>query len=77
MKSCDILTQIYKKIQQKDLSVYIETDNNAYNVMTKDHHTLIHTFDSKEKAVNFCRSLDLNILAYVKNKPLPAGNIFE
>lgn len=73
----DILTQIYKKIQQKDLSVYIETENDVYNVMSKDHHTLIHTFDSKEKAIRFCRSLDLNVLGFVRHKPISMGNVFE
>jgi hypothetical protein len=73
----DILTQIYKKIQQRDLSVYIESENNLYNVMTKDHHTLIHTFDSKEKAIWFCRSLSLNILGFVRHKPMVIENIFE
>lgn len=73
----DVLTQIYKKIQQKDLSVYIESENNVYNIMTKDHHTLIHTFDSKEKAMWFCRSLDLNVLGYVRHKPVIKGCVFE
>lgn len=73
----DILTQIYKKIQQRDLSVYIESENNVYNVMTKDHHTLIHTFDSKEKAIWFCRSLELNVLGFVRHKPIVMENIFE
>ena len=74
----DVLTQIYKKIQQKDLSVYIESENaNVYNVMTKDHHTLIHTFDSREKAMWFCRSLDLNVLGFVRHKPISTGTIFE
>lgn len=74
----DVLTQIYKKIQQKDLSVYIETsDDKSYNVMTKDHHTLVHTFNSREKAMWFCRSLDLNVLGFVRHKPIPSGNFIE
>lgn len=65
----DALTKIYKKIQEKNLSVYVETDSSKrYYVTCKDHHLVIHTFDSRQQAIDFCKYLGLNIIAYVSHK---------
>lgn len=65
----DSLTKIYKKIQEKDLNVYVETDKSKrYNVVCKDQHMIIHTFNSRQQAVDFCKYLELNIIAYVSHK---------
>lgn len=69
MKSYDTLTKIFKKIQEGTLSVYIETDSTKrYNVTCKDHHMIIHTFDNRQKAVDFCKFLNFNIIAFVNHK---------
>lgn len=69
MKYYDSLTKIYKKLQEKDLSVYVETDKSKrYYVTCKDHHLVIHTFDNRQQAVDFCKYLGLNIIAYVSHK---------
>lgn len=69
MKPIDSLTKIYKKIQEKNLSVYIETDKSkTYNVTCKDHHLVIHSFTSREAAVAFCKYLGINIIAFVNHK---------
>lgn len=69
MKSFDDLTKIYKKIQEGNLSVYIETDKSKrYNVTCREHHLTIHSFNSRQKAIEFCKYLNLNIIAYVTHK---------
>lgn len=69
MKFYDNFTKILKKIQEGNLSVYIETDSSKkYNIISGDHHLSIHTFDSREKAVEFCRFLNIKIIAFVNHK---------
>ncbi len=69
MKFYDALTLSYKKIQEGNLSVYVETDSSKkYHVTSRDHHVSIHTFDSREKAVEFCRFLDIKIIAFINHK---------
>lgn len=69
MKYYDALTKIYKKLQEKNLSVYVETDNSKrYYVTCKDHHLVIHAFDDRQQAIDFCKYLGLNIIAYVSHK---------
>lgn len=65
----DDLTKIFKKIQEGNLSVYIETDKSKrYNITCKDHHLVIHSFDCRKKAIDFCNYLDINIIAFVTHK---------
>lgn len=69
MKKIDALTKIYKKIQEQNLSVYVETDNSKrYYVTCKDHHLVIHNFDTRQQAIDFCKYLGLNIIAYISHK---------
>lgn len=68
-KKFDNLTKVFKKIQEGNLSVYIETDRSKrYNVTCKDHHVVIHSFDCRKKAIEFCNHLDINIIAFVIHK---------
>lgn len=69
MKFYDALTLSYKKIQEGNLNVYIETDNSKrFHITTKDHHISIHNFESREKAVEFCRFLGIKIIAFINHK---------
>lgn len=69
MKSFDDLTNLYKKIQDCDLPVYIEWDSDdKYFVTSKEFGTSIHVFDTRKDAVDFCKFLQLNIIAFVKHK---------
>lgn len=69
MIKVDSLTKIYKKLQEKNLSVYIETDKSKkYKVTCKDHHVTIHTLDSRKQALDFCKFLGLNVIAYIIHK---------
>ena len=67
MKFCDPLTQLYKLIQEKRLSVYIEKDNKVFNILTKEH-SLVHSFDYRDKDIQFCKHLDINIIGFVTQK---------
>lgn len=74
----DTTTLIYKSIQQKHLPVYVETlDNDTWHVTTKDHLLSLHQFKTRKDAVNFCRHLDLKILAFVMHKELDNEIIFD
>lgn len=65
----DTILKMYKKLQNKTLSVYIETDKSKkYHVTDKDQHISLYSCNSREKAVNFCRLLDINIIAFVTHK---------
>lgn len=71
MKFYDSLTKIYKKLQDKTLSVYIESyvnEKNKYLVTTLDDHITLHIFNSRENAIKFCNDLNINILAYITHK---------
>jgi hypothetical protein len=77
MNKIDSITILYKAVQQKHLPVYVETvDNKIWHVTTKDHLLSLHNFRSRESAVEFCKYLDLKILAFVVHKDLDEG-IFE
>jgi hypothetical protein len=68
MKFYDTLTQLYKNIQKKDLPVYIETeDHKKFYVTTQDHY-FVHSFNSRKEAVDFCKFLELKIVAFVTHK---------
>jgi hypothetical protein len=78
MKHIDTITLIYKSIQEKHLPVYVETsDNKTWHVTTKDHLLSLHQFHSRQSAVEFCKYLDLKILAFVKHKNLKYEAIFD
>lgn len=69
MKYYDSLTKIYKKLQEKNLAVYVETDkSNKYHVTCKDQHLVLHSFESRQQAVDFCKYLGINIIAFVTYK---------
>ena len=69
MKSFDDLTKLYKKIQDCDLPVYIESDSDdKYFVTSKEFGRSIHVFDTRKDAVDFCKFLQLNIIAFIKHK---------
>lgn len=69
MNKRDPLTKIYKKLQDKNLSAYIETDKSKrFHVTDKDHHISFYSCNSKETAIQFCKELDINIIAFVNHK---------
>lgn len=68
-KFIDIDTKIYKAIADGNLSVYIETlDDCRWRVTTSDHYISLNQFQSREDAIDWCRFLGLNILAYMRYK---------
>lgn len=71
MNFYDTITKIYKRLQDKKLSVYIESYKNEKDkhiVTTFDDHITIHTFNTRENAVEFCKYLNINIIAYITHK---------
>lgn len=68
MKCFDALTKIFKKLQEKNLSVYIENVEKKYNIVCNDQHVILHSFDTRQKAIDFCRHLNINIIGYIKYK---------
>jgi len=78
MKILDTTTLIYKSLQEKHLPVYVETsDNKTWHVTTKDHLLSLHQFSNRQAAVEFCRYLDLKILAFVRHKELNLEGIYD
>jgi hypothetical protein len=67
VKTYDLKTQTYKLIQQKNLPVRIESDNYSWKVVA-DKNVFLHEFNSKDKAILFCRELGFQITAYITPK---------
>lgn len=68
-KKFDSITRVYKKLQEKELFVYVENfGTNRYSITCSDHHTTLHTLNSRKEAVEFCNFLNLNIIAFVTHK---------
>lgn len=69
MSKRDPLTKIYKQLQEKNLSAYIETDKSKrYHVTDNKHHISFYSCNSKETAIQFCKELDINIIGFVNHK---------
>lgn len=68
MKCFDSLTKILKKLQEGELSVYIEKVARRYNIVCKDQHVILHSFDTKQNAIEFCKYLNINIIGFVTYK---------
>lgn len=69
MNNYDSLTKIYKRLQDKTLSAYIETDKSKqYHVTDKEQHISFYSCNSKENAIQFCRELNINIIGFINHK---------
>jgi len=60
---------LYKLIQQKNLPVYLSSEDGKYwDVFSKDNDLLIFNDLQKESAIEFCKELGFNILAFIRIK---------
>lgn len=67
MKPCDIRTNVYKLIREKNLPVKIESQS-PYEWSIVHEDFFINSFNSKEKAIDFCRDFGFIITAFIKYK---------
>ncbi len=60
---------LYKLIQQKNLPVYLSSEDGKYwDVFSKDKDILIFNDLKKESAIEFCKELGFDILAFIRIK---------
>lgn len=68
MRCFDSLTKILKKLQDGNLSVYVEKVSKRYNIVCTEQHVILHSFDTKQGAIDFCKYLKINIIGFVSYK---------